>query len=333
MRHVVCSLLVSCLFVGSAAAQSGPAVTGRVKPVLARPVMPYAPGYSEPVTMRQGTAYTSARVAPSTPINGGLALSSFALNYKNGDHKFQSIGISPLTENAEFRFTDRDGNDPFNLEAQWYMSKRWITYSVSAVGSGEFDIPFQGPSGATAVLSGFSFERAAGTDANVRTIGVRMLPSNRGVRVILMDDQGADFRGFGLAIASAFALSGGDPFGALAQLLPAAGTNLAFQEISRSNGLRQFKVTVYYTFIPDALISARGSLSGASRFYESGRKPAQGDKVVLRGFLYHFANSDHHLLQLGANPANAAIGRQIVYFQDNNRDDPIQWNMDYVVVQ
>ena len=85
--------------------------------------------------------------------------------------------------------------------------------------------------------------------------------------------------------------------------------------------------------VPDNMIKARGSLSGSTRHYESGRKPGVNEKVVLRGFLYHFVNSDHHLLQIGANPGAAASGNQLAYFQDGDREDPKQWNMDYVVVE
>ena len=348
MRYVAACLVVSCVFAAGVSAQqtrsgSGaatqlqrtptPTPTSTARPAIRPVLMPYAPGLSEPVTVRQASATGRVSVAPSTTMTGGQALSSFVVNYRNGDHKLNAFSMAPVDGNMEFRFVDQDGNDPYNLEGKWYQSTRFLPRTVSAIGSGEFDIPIAKMQGYTPVLTGFALERKDGTDANVRTLGVRMRPDNGAVRVVLMDDQGADFRGFEMAVAAAFVMNGGDPFGAMLQLLPQAGSRVAFDEISRRNGLRQFKATVSYVMVPDNMIKARGSLSGSTRHYESGRKPGVNEKVVLRGFLYHFVNSDHHLLQIGANPGAAASGNQLAYFQDGDREDPKQWNMDYVVVE
>jgi hypothetical protein len=53
-----------------------------------------------------------------------------------------------------------------------------------------------------------------------------------------------------------------------------------------------------------------------------------GDKVALRGFRFYFRNADHHLKSIGVK-LQADGGADPVSFQDNGRDDPIAWSVEY----
>lgn len=190
------------------------------------------------------------------------------------------------------------------------------------------EIPAACPaSGYTPVLAGFSFQRSDGTDANVRTVGVRLDADAGTARATLIDDQGADFRGLEAAALAGFAL-GGPPFGAHGAVHFAAGDavgRLIAAEID--SDLRPFAATIQVVWVPEALVVAAKSVSGSGREIESGARPRAGAKVGLQGFLFHFGNSDHHLLEVGVDLLDP---EEQVRFQDNNRDDPMQWFVDFV---
>lgn len=273
----------------------------------------------------------NAAVNPRLPA--AYALSGFALKFENGDHKLRRIGVIGKDQFTEFALADSNGDDPFNGQARYRFLPAGRTVSKSAYGGGTFEIPLlASPDAAskTLVLSGFEFRRADGSDANLRAIGVWLDARKKVARVTLMDDQGADFRGFEDTVGAAF-LAGMLPFGIFAG--STAGIGEAVMRLDRAGGEhRPYAVTVQYTWIPDVLVETTGALSGGTLANGqpsrgAGRAPSRID--ALQGFEFLFTNSDHHLLGLGVN----AIGSGDALFQDGNGHDPMQWTASYVTLR
>lgn len=351
-KNSTTSIIIALTLLGANAVHAQPYVlTPKLKPAI---IKIQSKPTSE-IKAKQSNVVNTALVATNAPLNIGAVLSAFTFNFNNGDHKLNTIGVLQNNGKAEFTFNDQDRNDPFYVDAKWYSSPSIIPGSVYAAGGGEFDIPLTfnasgtstapsnqidtikdptpkpPPPGYTAVLSGFKFERKPGTDANIRTIGVRIDPTTNKVRVTLIDDQGTDFRGLEYAVAAGFAMSLA-PMGQMEALFGTGAAATAFvvaNEFDKQNK-RAFAVTVQYAWVPNDLITATGAVSGSSRAIESGRTPVAGEKTALTGFLFNFNNSDHHILQAKidlSNPSDAAN------YQDGNGDDPFQYYIDYAVVK
>ena len=90
--------------------------------------------------------------------------------------------------------------------------------------------------------------------------------------------------------------------------------------------------TVQIVWVPANAVVARRSVSGGGRAIESGAAPAVPDKAALEGFHFHFGNSDHPIHSFGVDLQPDRTSESIL-FQDNNRDDPIQWSVDYVTLK
>lgn len=328
MRTMVLFAVLAALSCTAVLAQESPAKPSlAIKSVPLKLTVPVMPAVA--ATARQSTITHRASVASTQPLGAG-ALSAFSLHFHNGDHKIRHIQVLQKDGKAEAAFADQNSDDPFAFEASWYQANYRLS-EVTALGGGEFDIPLPAaPFGHVPVLGGFSFQRKDGSDANLRTIGVRITPDNKAVRVVLVDDQGADFRGFERTVAMGFVMSM-IPFGQIeaTALTVAQGTSRLLRKEFAENGLRNFHATVQIAWVPQAATGARKSVSSGSRVIEGGMPPKAGEKTALTGFLFHFANSDHHLLTLGVHLSN----QEAVKFQDNNRDDPIQWYADYVTLK
>lgn len=296
------------------------------------------------VTASNREGYGQVSAAPSLPFRGGAGLTEFSIAFRNGDHKLRQISVARADGNAVFGLSDNDGNDPFGASATWYQSRSWTQKEAAGEGSGEFDLamsPAPGP-GYTPVLTGFSFRRADDTDANIRVIGVRLIPDTRQIRVDLLDDEGPDFRGLlnaGTAMRNLLL-----PFGDLLATLDGGKVlGTSFRRQGQVANARPYRVLVQYAWVPNTLVTGHGAISGSGRNYESGQRPPARSKPVLQGFMFAFANSDHHLQQLmirfknpdphSAFPGYSSPEYELVGFQDENRDDPIQWYVDWVSVK
>jgi hypothetical protein len=267
----------------------------------------------------------SMDVGTTKPFSGPAVLTSFNLKFANGDHKLRRVAVMPKGATATLSFSDQNGDDPFNASATWasFLSTRPVPQStVNAFGGGRFDIPLGEPvAGRTLCLSGFEFRRRDGMDANVRSIGVWLTNNSQGkpvARVMLMDDQGPDFRGFETTLGVAFGVAA-VPFGVLggttATIVDALSRTASFDE----RRYRAYSVSVSYAWIPNTAVVASSRFTGTSRTPSSGRVlPTHG---AIQGFEYYFGNSDHHLLSLGVRPGRT----EAIAFQDNDRDDPITW--------
>ena len=283
-----------------------------------------------PVTVSEDRIRASMDVANSQAITGVPALQGFSLQFQNGDHKLNRLGVVPGERTTALTLADQDGNDPFAGQAQFAVLSAGQRFSKSVTGGGQFEIPLAGPSGRdmVPVLCGFEFIRRVGTDANIRSIGVWIDEERRTVRVTLMDDQGPDFRGFEASVGATLA-SGLVPYGIL--LGSAASTFDAAKRLSEAGGkYRPFGVTVHYAWVDRGLFEGQDVLTGTSPRPSSGKQ--FGGPIVLTGFEFFFLNSDHHLKHIGVfDPAlqSARGNADHVAYQDNNRDDPMRWAVGY----
>ena len=282
------------------------------------------------------TALTRRRIAtPSEPFKAGSALSVFGFGFHNGDHKINQISLLQVEGNAKFAFDDQNADDPFGGHAEWYHSNSFISDEIIGSGGGEFDIPIPNPrAGYTPVIRGFEFKRAPGTDANIRTIGVRIDAENNRVRVNFTDDQGQDYRGWETRVGEGLAITG-VPLGFFAGPLHTYFGSGHYGHVDADpNGLRRYDVTVQITWIPNQMVLQRSTITGTNHRIASGRNPYPEDKAVVQGFLFTFLNSDHHLMSLGANLNHQpGTSGSVVRFQDSNLDDPKRWFVNYITVQ
>mgnify|MGYP001606669905 CR=1 FL=1 len=138
-------------------------------------------------------------------------------------------------------------------------------------------------------------------------------------------------------------------------------------------GQRGYQVRVRYAWIPRTAVQSFGALAGTDRDTAMPANWQGSPRVdLLQGFEFTFMNSDHHLLALAVNdlwpsapppapapapllprtggtpqgqaplvglaqrqpaPQTAATQAKGVVFQDNNKDDPVQWSYTYVTLR
>lgn len=342
--------LLATIGSASIALAAPPATTKGAEPPL--PKVPLLPSTGlklpapAPVTWTVSNAWEGGMrdaqdVAASSSLGGVTALAGFRFRFDNGDHKLRRIGVTPKERLASFAFADSNGDDPFSAAASWAVLSRGKSGVVSATGGGQFEIPLPGGkvAGHKLVLSGFEFRRKDGSDANVRSIGV-WLDGNRAVaRVMLMDDQGPDFRGFERTIGAT--LLGGLPLGELKMTTDTLVAALGKVNRGEANGkYRPYAVSVQYAWIPDSAVASTDVFTG------TGRAPASGKvfptNSVLSGFEFFFTSSDHHLLDIGVMgpmmraPSIAVLqppAGEVVEYQDNNRDDPMRWAVELAALK
>ena len=321
LRAMAAFLVLTCLS-GMARAQG---LDQPLRPTQTLKITPLTPASAEtagPVLGRGGATATLR----SPQAERGV-LSSFRFGFMGTDHKVNTLGVLVQGQRAEFILRDRDANDPFRAHATWLQSPSYsATQEVSAHASGDvkIDLP-AGPAGHVALLQGFQFKRARATDANVRLVAVQVAEDSRSVRVALVDDQGADFRGMdGVQSLGLAAL----PLGELLAL-PVFGARLTgtLPEFDERR-LRTYTVTVQYVWVPPSLVLGAGLVAGTTRMADAGTLPDSKDKVGLRGFRFAFGNSDHHLRSVGVDLTGNQ--RQPILFQDNNLDDPVAWSVGFV---
>lgn len=278
-----------------------------------------------------------ATTAQSGPMSPTSALSRFKFGFENGDHKLRLIQVMPQSENRTlFSFSDQNGDDPFNADAAWWNVNNSPPKAADVVwgaGSGVFEIRMSARPGYVPAIRGFSFQRQDGTDANVRLLGIELLPDQAEqlkfdlakspstpemkmwmARVRLVDDEGPDFRNpvKGLAIAAS-------PMEALASM---AAAKLAMGR-GVPGGRRPYVAGVAIGWLPESAIASQGAISGTERGRDAAAVPAGA--AAITGFQFEFGNSDHHLLEVKVDLADGGDAN----FQDNNKDDPMRWWVNY----
>jgi|APTNR8051073442_1049403.scaffolds.fasta_scaffold43678_1 hypothetical protein len=295
-----------------------------------------------PVRVAFGEGVSNEYLITATDVALGAApiLSDFRLWFNNGDHKVRTIGVLHEGGGMRANFSDQNGDDPFRAKAKWLVIPGATGGTISAVGGGTFNIQLPPkPANTTLVIAGFSFERQAGTDANIRTIAIKMDQENSIAQVSLIDDQREDYRGIVEPTMTGGVL-GLVPFGTL------YGSGLSMESIIRGilnegrNTARPYSATIQYAYVPNARISSSGAVSGTGRqkALMQGQHPGVGH-LVYRGFVMRFNNSDHHLLGMGLHingmpgfPGQRVVTDSPITWQDNNNDDPLQWYVDYSTV-
>ena len=296
----------------------------------------------------QGSNRNEAVIASSKPLGKAPLLSGFRLSFENGDHRVRRIAIVPNDRTMTASLSDGNGDDPFEAGAAWHVpSHGAIGGSVTQGGGGVFDIDIpRGPAGSVLVLSGFDFKRADNSDANIRSFAVKLDSASSKARVTLLDDQGMDFTALAGAVATSFGFNTiGGPLGAMAAGASSFGAYGGFAPggTRRDNPFRRYTATVHYAWVPSNAVGQEVSVTGSGIFaaQSSGTFPGDPDHV-LTGFSFHFQNSDHFLMTVGMHlngisqdMVGAGFARirsplsYVVSWQDNNRDDPIQWSADY----
>ena len=275
--------------------------------------------------------------ATNNTISNAPALSDFRLWFNNGDHMINTIGI--LHEQGAMRaiYKDQNGDDPFRVDAKWINIPGATGGTISAAGAGTFNIQLPPkPADTTIVISGFSFARAGGTDNNIRTMSIKIDQQTSIAQVSFLDDQREDYRSIVEPTMTGGVL-GLVPFGTI------FGSYISMESIIRGiindgkNTARPYGVTLQYAFVPNSRIAANGATSGTSRIKAEMQGQSPDNKpIAYRGFVLRFNNSDHHLLGIGlhlnglpAFPGQRPSFEEPITWQDNNRDDGIQWYVEY----
>ena len=290
-----------------------------------------------------GTSSDYLASAANVPITPAAALRNFRLWFNNGDHKIRTIGILHDQGSMLAKFSDQNGDDPFQVEAQWLNIPGSTGGTISAAGSGTFNIQLPvKPSNTTLVISGFLFERTSGTDNNIRSMSIKMDQEKSLAQVSFIDDQGEDFRSVIENPVTTGALLVA-PFGTLIDTALSSEQLVKALNNEQKKTARPYAVTIQYAFIPNSKILVNGSVSGTNRSNTgmSGQIPSIYAAQAIRGFALRFNNSDHHLLGVGIHLAGlkkfpgqrGSSDTDPVTWQDNNQDDPLQWLVDYSVIE
>lgn len=292
---------------------------------------------SEKVSAKTKSSTRTAIVPIREGFQSGAALSSFRISFLNGDHWVRHLQIgqreTPQRNSAEFTLSDRNADDPFYAEASWYQSPSFKATNHTALGGGDFEInlPQDMARDYTPVIKGFSFQRRNLNDSRVRAIGLRVNPDGSKVRVTLVDDEGALERGWETTIGERFVVSQAPKGNLVAQNISQFDALARINSQEVVNGNRQFFVNVQIAWIPKAMVLGRSTVSGTNTSVLSGRSPLATNKTVISGFLFHYLDVEHHLMEIGISP-NVDGGPMAVAFQDMDLEDPIQWYVDFVSV-
>lgn len=231
--------------------------------------------------VREGQGTFSA--AATRRLGRASVLSSFRLEFLNGDHKINTIRILPIGGQASIGFADKDGNDPISVDATWltipgasngvWAIDPWVEYRGGEISSA---LP-QRNANTTLAIAGFEAVLRPGHDCHVEQVAIGFSPDQRSINV-----------DFGKGCSQV-------PF-----------------------------VRVLYSEIPNQLIRSSGSLTGAERDRASGRRP-RGPHVIS-GFKFKFNNGGHFLQSFGIH----LRGADLISWQDQNLDDPIEYRVDWI---
>ncbi len=88
-----------------------------------------------------------------------------------------------------------------------------------------------------------------------------------------------------------------------------------------------YDAQVSYAWIPKSKVIDKGRVNGSSSGKRDGRAIPSGN-AVMTGFRFEFLNSGHHLMRIGASVRDGGVA----YFQDNNTDDPLRWEIQYALL-
>lgn len=244
-------------------------------------VLPNAGPPAEKTSAKQ-SGVGSLTAATDKTLNGASALSSFYLNFTNGDHKIRSITLYPQTDTVNAGIADNDSNDSFDFAATWWNIPGAVSGIVNfPMGSAASQAVPDGPANTTLVINGFSIAMDGGHDCDIESLRVGYSKEHKN-----------------------------------AVLAPGLKCN------DRKWGF------ISYSWIPNSYIKENKIVTGSDRQAStvSGILPPN-DRYMIREFNFRFKNGGHHLQGIGVNLA--APNGEVVTWQDSNRDDPIEWKVEY----
>ncbi|MFZ1566004.1 hypothetical protein [Sphingorhabdus sp.] len=267
-------------------------------------------------------------LAYSTPANAGLtaaaALSSFRIHYDNGDHAIRSINVRKLPDQtAALNIADSFSDDPITAFGNWWVipgaTGGELTTSISSGQEINLTVPV-GPANHRLVLGGFSL-RIDGSGNNFEKGEVQV-----GRIAIRLNDPSPQ-----ASNSAASRISG---------------------TVFTNDGNRNIIVTVQYVWVPTTYLIGEGrvgnrtdpartrggvGISGQGsperlRNSVTAQLPAS-DRYLIRAFDLKFNNGTHNMLDIGVHldGATGSTGADdAISWQDNNRDDPIEWSVNYL---
>lgn len=251
------------------------------KAVIAPQAIVPKPSNAERVFVRRD-GQGSFVAAANKKFDKTSALSSFKLEFQNGDHKIHTIRLMPMGGDAHISLADKDGNDPFSVDATWW-NVPGATMGVVDFQYGEKQKTMPNLHANTSLaIAGFETYLATGNDCHIEQIAIGFSPDQKKINV---------------------------DFGKGCNKTP--------------------KIRVLYSEIPNNVIKDKGSITGADRNVAniSGSQP-KSDKYLIQGFNIKFTNGGHFLQSVGIHLKGAA--REVISWQDNNRDDPIDFRVDWL---
>lgn len=160
-------------------------------PVMAEParpvLMPYAPGYSEPVSVNAEKAENEVRRALSLGPASQPALSGFVFRTPTTASGWSHLAVSADSSVARLSLRQGDQTFRFSAQAHWWagtFERRVIRLKGRSRASGAIDVP----EGYVAVLQGFDIRssRAAGP---LRAFALTLADDGRHVELVLRNGQ------------------------------------------------------------------------------------------------------------------------------------------------
>lgn len=330
----------ACRAVPGRAASPAPRVTG---PVAAQPRSATKPPSKpdpgpSPITSASGLSrYLASSRSPVKSVSGldasnrrnqatmtlpggeASALAAFRLRFENGDHKVKRVSLLRMGDAIQAALNDNDGNDPFAASARYLELNQGRALVATADCRGTCTIPIAVSDGTAALLTGFSFERPQG-DHNVRQISVQLLAERGIAEVSLFDDQDRDLRVGSGSLSPARA---SDARGYLVTLQYLVVDKSMVKRQRRATGDRR-NLKGPFAGIDSPSLGGKNVLTVSTAGWSEARRGVP--HYALQGFEFRFGNRDHHLREIGVNLDRVD---EVVVFQDNNRDDPMSWSVDY----
>ena len=241
---------------------------------------------------------TQART-PTEPLNETSVLSSFRLGFSNGDHHVKKISVLRQNEKALGTLSDNNGDDNYTFTASWWNIPGTVSGEVSGSAGHVWNLSTvtipEGPPDTTLALVGFSL--ALPEDREVKRLKVQLDGPSRSFMLSLQPSDNSSVGSGSYALQYAWV-----PNSALKGNLTATGSGMG--------------------------IGARA----ASQV--SGTLPVD-NRYILRGFELGYNDSNQsaqNLLRVGVHltpAANPNLDRDVVSWEDNDRNERISWRVDY----
>jgi hypothetical protein len=301
------------------------AILGSASVAYADPVLTTPRGVTLQKPAVRATATVNGQVrAHNAPANVSLtnaaALSSFFVKFDNGDHALRSLSLAKQSDQtAGLWMSDSNSDDPITATGTWWVipgaTGGQVTTSISSGQEINLTVP-TGPANHRLVLGGFSFY-VEGSSNNFE-------PGEMQIGRI--------------------AIRATDPH-------PAASNSAASRisgTVFTNDGNRRINVTVQYVWVPDSYIVSSGSVRHDSTIDQAravrpgfgvrsiakavGQMPSS-KRYLIKSFDFEYTNGTHNMLGFGVHLTGTPSAQtEAITWQDNNRDDPIAWNVSYLMM-